>query len=63
MEENDRKFADRVSYRVNIFGFPAAAGAIGNPGLTDIRLVVEWLRDNIEGFGYAWYNFKESGKH
>jgi hypothetical protein len=38
---------------VNVFGFPAAAGALGNPGLTDIRLVVEWVRDNIEGFGYV----------
>jgi carboxylesterase type B len=38
---------------VNVFGFPAAAGALGNPGLTDIRLVVEWVRDNIAGFGYA----------
>jgi len=42
---------DVGSYRVNVFGFPAAAGAIGNPGLTDIRLVVEWVRDNIAGFG------------
>ena len=47
----------RHSYRVNVFGFPAAAGAIGNPGLTDIRLVVEWLRDNIEGFGYVCQTF------
>ncbi|KAH7402066.1 Alpha/Beta hydrolase protein [Phaeosphaeria sp. MPI-PUGE-AT-0046c] len=39
------------NYRVNVFGFPSSAGAFGNPGLTDIRLVVEWVRDNIEGFG------------
>ncbi|KAF2736257.1 alpha/beta-hydrolase [Polyplosphaeria fusca] len=39
------------NYRVNMFGFPAAAGALGNPGITDVRLVVEWLRDNVEGFG------------
>jgi carboxylesterase type B len=38
---------------VNVFGFPASAGALGNPGLTDIRLVVEWVRDNIESFGYG----------
>jgi len=55
------EFADAVSYRVNIFGFPAAAGAIGNPGLTDIRLVVEWLRDNVERFGYVWCDFGEIG--
>jgi carboxylesterase type B len=43
---------------VNVFGFPAAAGAINNPGLTDIRLVVEWVRDNIEGFGYVCTIFR-----
>lgn len=42
---------DCGSYRLNVFGFPAAAGALGNPGLTDIRLAVEWVKDNIEGFG------------
>jgi carboxylesterase type B len=45
--------ANEISYRVSVFGFPAAAGAINNPGLTDIRLVVEWARDNIKGFGYV----------
>ncbi|ORY19530.1 Alpha/Beta hydrolase protein [Clohesyomyces aquaticus] len=39
------------NYRLNVLGFPAAAGALGNPGLSDIRLVVEWVRGNIEGFG------------
>ncbi|KAK7184989.1 hypothetical protein DPSP01_002816 [Paraphaeosphaeria sporulosa] len=39
------------NYRLNVFGFPGAAGALGNPGLSDIRLVVEWVKDNIEGFG------------
>lgn len=41
---------------MNVFGFPAAAGAIGNPGLTDIRLLVEWVRDNIKNFGYICKN-------
>jgi hypothetical protein len=37
-----------ASYRVNIFGFP---GAGPNVGLLDQRLAIEWVRDNIEGFG------------
>jgi carboxylesterase type B len=36
------------SYRENIFGFP---GAGPNVGLLDQRLAIEWVRDNIEGFG------------
>ena len=42
------------SYRLNIFGFPAAPG-LGdkqlNPGLLDVRRAVEWVRDNIAAFG------------
>lgn len=39
------------NYRLNIFGFPGTEMARKNAGLMDVRLVVEWLRDNIEGFG------------
>lgn len=40
------------SYRVNIFGFPnSEAIKTKNLGLLDQRLGIEWLRDNIEGFG------------
>ncbi|KAH8195811.1 hypothetical protein TruAng_010024 [Truncatella angustata] len=42
------------NYRVNIFGFPNAAGldeAKQNLGLFDQRLAVEWVRDNIAAFG------------
>lgn len=42
------------NYRVNIFGFPNAAGlppAERNPGLLDQRLAVEWVHDNIAAFG------------
>lgn len=51
------------SYRLNIFGFPAAPG-LGdkqlNPGLLDVRRAVEWVRDNIAAFGgvsfySTWY--------
>ncbi|KAK3687790.1 alpha/beta-hydrolase [Podospora appendiculata] len=42
------------NYRMNIFGFPNAAGIPvehQNPGLLDQRLAVEWIRDNIAAFG------------
>ncbi|KAK6205751.1 hypothetical protein LQW54_008235 [Pestalotiopsis sp. IQ-011] len=42
------------NYRVNIFGFPNAAGLDDdkqNLGLLDQRLAVEWVRDNIAQFG------------
>ena len=45
---------DCSSYRVNIFGFPNAAG-LGqselNLGLLDQRLALEWVRSNIASFG------------
>ncbi|KAF9871021.1 carboxylesterase [Colletotrichum karsti] len=40
-----------VNYRVNIFGFPGAPGHPQNLGLRDQRAAVEWLRDNVAGFG------------
>ncbi|KAK8092401.1 triacylglycerol lipase V precursor [Apiospora kogelbergensis] len=40
-----------LNYRLNIFGFPGAPDAPGNLGLRDQRLAVEWIRDNIAGFG------------
>jgi cholinesterase len=42
-----------ISYRVNVFGFPGLPGASipQNPGLLDQRLAIEWVRDNIAGFG------------
>src|ERR1700712_1809910 len=41
-----------INYRVNVFGFPSAPTLpTQNPGLRDIRLAVEWLRDNIVNFG------------
>ncbi|KAK7530160.1 carboxylesterase [Phyllosticta citribraziliensis] len=40
------------NYRINIFGFPDAAGLDEvNLGLMDQRLAVEWIRDNIAQFG------------
>ena len=40
-----------VNYRMNIFGFSAAPGVAPNAGLLDQRKAVEWVRDNIAGFG------------
>ena len=45
---------DRLSYRLNIFGFPNAAGLDQNElnlGLLDQRLGLEWIRSNIGFFG------------
>ena len=40
------------SYRVNLFGFPNAAGLVSqNLGILDQRAALEWVRDNIEAFG------------
>ncbi|KAF2759529.1 alpha/beta-hydrolase [Pseudovirgaria hyperparasitica] len=39
-------------YRLNIFGFPNAAGLDDqNLGILDQRMALEWVRDNIEAFG------------
>ncbi|KAK0267187.1 hypothetical protein LTR35_016461 [Friedmanniomyces endolithicus] len=40
-----------VNYRLGIFGFPGAPGLEQNAGLRDQRSAVEWVRDNIAGFG------------
>jgi len=41
-----------INYRVGLFGFPSSPVVPDkNPGLLDIRLGIEWVRDNIEKFG------------
>ena len=48
-----------VGYRLNVFGFLASSAlleessgeAAGNFGLLDMRLALEWVRDNIHHFG------------
>lgn len=41
-----------INYRLNIFGFPNAAGLDDqNLGILDQRMALEWVRDNIEAFG------------
>lgn len=41
-----------MNYRLNIFGFPNAAGLNEqNLGILDQRMALEWVRDNVEAFG------------
>ncbi|KAE8140303.1 Alpha/Beta hydrolase protein [Aspergillus pseudotamarii] len=40
-----------MNYRVNIFGFPGDPASPANLGLRDVRLALEWIRDNIAQFG------------
>ena len=40
-----------INYRLNIFGFSGAPGQPQNVGLLDQRKAIEWVRDNIAGFG------------
>ncbi|KAJ0163239.1 Cholinesterase [Colletotrichum tanaceti] len=40
-----------VNYRLSVFGFPGFPGGPQNLGLRDQRAAVEWVRDNIAGFG------------
>ncbi|KAI5377849.1 hypothetical protein J4E82_003229 [Alternaria postmessia] len=39
------------NYRLGIFGFAGAPGVEKNAALRDHRTAVEWVRDNIAGFG------------
>ncbi|KAI3481811.1 hypothetical protein L1887_55581 [Cichorium endivia] len=40
-----------LTYRLNVFGFPGAPDSTQNLGLRDQRLAVQWIHDNIAGFG------------
>ncbi|KAH6676106.1 carboxylesterase [Plectosphaerella plurivora] len=40
-----------VNYRLNLFGFPGNPISEPNLGLLDVRKALEWVRDNIRGFG------------
>ncbi|KAL6704031.1 hypothetical protein ACN47E_008795 [Coniothyrium glycines] len=54
VERSGRHIVVGLNYRVNIFGFPNAAGLKQdeqNLGLLDQRLGLEWVRDNIANFG------------
>ncbi|ODH52885.1 hypothetical protein GX48_01079 [Paracoccidioides brasiliensis] len=40
-----------IGYRLDIFGFSGAPWQPQNVGLLDQRMALEWIRDNIAGFG------------
>ncbi|KAF1850644.1 alpha/beta-hydrolase [Cucurbitaria berberidis CBS 394.84] len=54
IERSGKHIVVGINYRVNIFGFPNAAGLPAgeqNLGILDQRLGLEWIRDNIAKFG------------
>ncbi|KAL4871657.1 hypothetical protein BDV12DRAFT_17853 [Aspergillus spectabilis] len=59
-----------VGYRLNVFGFLAGAplqeespeGAVGNYGLWDQRLAMDWVYENISAFGGDPENITLSGR-
>jgi carboxylesterase type B len=54
VERSQSHIVVTINYRVNIFGFPNAAGVDlkeQNLGILDQRVALEWVRDNIESFG------------
>lgn len=40
-----------LTYRLGVFGFPGAPDNIQNLGLRDQRQAIEWVYQNIAGFG------------
>ncbi|KAH9216473.1 carboxylesterase [Leptodontidium sp. 2 PMI_412] len=57
-EYNGQYFADQTdvilvsfNYRLNIFGFPGNPTTASNLGLLDMRLALEWIRNNAANFG------------
>lgn len=56
VQRSQQHIVVQVQYRLNLLGFPNAAGLANeggnlNLGLLDQRLAVEWVRDNIAHFG------------
>lgn len=51
LADNEDVVVVTINYRLGIFGFSGAPGIEQNAGLRDQRSAIEWLRDNIAGFG------------
>ena len=52
VERSGRHIAVTINYRVNILGYPYAAGLEDqNPGVLDQRMALEWVHANIAAFG------------
>ncbi|KAK5013810.1 hypothetical protein LTR39_003470, partial [Cryomyces antarcticus] len=51
LADNEDVVIVTFNYRVGIFGFPGSPATTQNVGLLDQRLAVEWVHNNIAGFG------------
>jgi carboxylesterase type B len=52
VSRSQQHIAVSVNYRINIFGFPNAAGLDDqNVAFLDARMALEWVYENIESFG------------
>ncbi|KAH7385522.1 Alpha/Beta hydrolase protein [Phaeosphaeria sp. MPI-PUGE-AT-0046c] len=54
IEKSGKHIVVSINHRMNVLGFPNAAGLKleeQNLGMLDLRLAVEWTRDNIANFG------------
>lgn len=51
LADNEDVVVVTINYRLGIFGFSGAPGVEQNAGLRDQRSAIEWLRDNVSGFG------------
>ena len=51
LADNEDVVVVTINYRLGIFGFSGAPGIEQNAGLRDQRSAIEWLRDNVAGFG------------
>ncbi|KAI8259101.1 Cholinesterase [Colletotrichum sp. SAR 10_98] len=49
-DENDVVVVS-MNYRLNVFGFPGNPVTAPNLGLLDIRMALQWVRDNVGRFG------------
>ncbi|KAL4935253.1 Alpha/Beta hydrolase protein [Aspergillus oleicola] len=52
VQRSQRHIVVSINYRMSIFGWPNAPGLEKpNVGMLDMRLALEWVRDNIAAFG------------
>ena len=51
LADNEDVIVVTINYRLGFFGFSGAPGIEQNAGLRDQRSAVEWVKDNILGFG------------
>lgn len=62
VEKSQSHIVVTINYRMNIMGFPNAAGTYeNNLGLMDQRVSLEWVRDNIHYFGGGYFKLMCAG--